>query len=104
MIQDLEDLYQRLKLRHFGVLQKIEIINYVWDIDLEWTPEVEEEEHYLYLNRLIDYYNNHFFRDIEKYGQPATDYDKEMASLLEDLRNERIKEISKELAEEVQAA
>ncbi len=96
MITNKTDLYHRLKLRHFGVLQKIEIVKYVWNIQLEWKPNLDQQEHYSYLNKLLEYYNNHFFRDISIYGRPMSDYDNELSTSLESIRLEYMGELNLE--------
>ncbi len=87
------DLYKKLKARHFGVLQKIEIVDYVWGRTLDWTPSLEEDRFYKYLNKLIAYYNDLMFKDIDKVGRPLSDYDIELARSLEDFRTQRLEEL-----------
>lgn len=89
-IADSFDLLAKLRHRTYDVPMKLALVKYVWAINLDWTPDVHENDDYVHMEKMLQASNQEFIDDMVRYGRPSRDYVLSLWYALEELKKEAI--------------
>jgi hypothetical protein len=89
-IADSFDLLAKLRHRTYDIPMKLALSKYVWDIDLDWTPDIYQNVDYVQMEKMLQASNQEFIDDMVKYGRPSRDYVLSLWYTLEELRKEML--------------